>query len=151
MLPLHRLERKQKKYSNPFLIRIFLFLSLLIWNWNNKYVHTICSSLKNHTRYPDQNGQSVSDPFWTKTAEKPYPMGQDIPIWLMKGSTPPPPPGISHSCEQSRLLSYWWEGEKEPLPESRQVFENAEARSSRLASQSCPLSASWLSVCKHPL
>ena len=23
---------------------------LLIWNWNDKYVHTLCSSVENHTR-----------------------------------------------------------------------------------------------------
>ena len=41
----------KKKYSNSFWIRIFLFLSLLILNGNDKYVHTLRSFLENHTRF----------------------------------------------------------------------------------------------------
>ena len=41
MLSLHSLQRKQKNYSKPFRIRTFLFLSLLIWNCNDQYVHTL--------------------------------------------------------------------------------------------------------------
>ena len=56
------------------------FLSfLLIWNWNDKYVHTLRSSLKNHTRFQSKMGK-VYIPFQSKTAQKPYPMGRHIPI-----------------------------------------------------------------------
>ena len=34
-----RLERKQTNSWNPFRVRIFLFLSLILtWNWNDKYL-----------------------------------------------------------------------------------------------------------------
>ena len=90
MLSLPRLERKQKIIRIHFLdIRIFLFLSLLIWNWNNKYVHTPRRSLKNHTRFHTKLG-IVYTRFQTKTPQKPYPMRRHIPIWLIEGSTPPP-------------------------------------------------------------
>ena len=49
MLSLHRSQRKQKHYSNLFRIRTFLILSLLIWNCNDKNVHTLRSFLENHT------------------------------------------------------------------------------------------------------
>ena len=39
MLLLLRLERKQTNSWNPFRVRIFLFLSLILtWNWNDKYL-----------------------------------------------------------------------------------------------------------------
>ena len=86
MLSLPRLERKQKIIRIHFLdIRIFLFLSLLIWNWNNKYVHTPRRSLKNHTRFQTKIDK-VYTRFQTKTPQKPYPMGRHIPIWLIEGS-----------------------------------------------------------------
>ena len=75
MLSLHRLERKQNDYSNPFQIRIFLFLSLLIWNWNGKYVHILRSFLENHTRFQlDQNGQNEY-PFSDQNGAKTLPDG----------------------------------------------------------------------------
>ena len=41
--------------------------------------------------------------FQTKTAQKPYPMGRHISIWLNKGDPPPPPthprfPRPEHGC-----------------------------------------------------
>ena len=74
MLSLHRLERKQKNYSNSFWIRIFLFLSLLILNWNNKDFHTLRSSLKNHTRFQTKMGK-VYDPFSDQNGTKTPPDG----------------------------------------------------------------------------
>ena len=72
MSSLLRLEHKHKNYSNPFRICIFLFLSFfLIWNWNDKYNYTLRSSLENLAR------------FQTKLAQKPYPVGWHIPIWLI--------------------------------------------------------------------
>ena len=45
MLSLHRLQRKQKQYSNSFRICIFLFLSLLIGiETINTFTHSVVSS-----------------------------------------------------------------------------------------------------------
>ena len=52
MLSLLRLGRKQKNYLNPFRIRIFLFLSYSFGIGNDTYVHTLPSSLENHTQFP---------------------------------------------------------------------------------------------------
>ena len=43
---------------------------LLIWNWNDKYVHTLGSSLENHTQLQTKMGK-VCTRFQTKTAHKP--------------------------------------------------------------------------------
>ena len=48
----------------------------------NKYVHTLRSSLENHSRLQTKMGK-VYTRFQTKEAQKPYPMGQHIPIWLI--------------------------------------------------------------------
>ena len=54
------------------------------------YVHTLRSSLENHTRFQIKMGK-VYTRFQSKTAQKPNPMGWHIPIWFIKGSTPFPP------------------------------------------------------------
>ena len=84
-----RLEGKQKISSNPFRIRIFLFLSYSFGIRNNKYLHTLRSSLENHTRFQTRMGK-VSTRFQTKTAQKPYPMGRHILTYVTEGSIPPP-------------------------------------------------------------
>ena len=40
------------------------------------------SSLVNHTRFQTKEGK-VYTRFQTKTAQKPYPLGRHIPIWLI--------------------------------------------------------------------
>ena len=55
---------------------------LLIWNCNDKNVHTLPQFPRKPNPIPDQNGQSVYR-FQTKTAQKPYPMGRHIPIWFI--------------------------------------------------------------------
>ena len=91
MLSLFRLERKQKNIqaiSNSHISLSFL----LIWNWNDKYVHTLRSSLEDHTRYQTKMGK-VYTRFQTKTAQKPYPMGQH----KYKGVPPGGPPFSSNA------------------------------------------------------
>ena len=34
---------------------------LLIWNWKDKYLHTLRSSLENHTRFQTKMGKVYSD------------------------------------------------------------------------------------------
>ena len=72
-----RLECKQNNSSNPFLIRIFLFLSFsFAIETRNTFVNS-CSSLENHTRFQTKMGK-VYTLFQTKIAQKPYPMGEHL-------------------------------------------------------------------------
>ena len=73
-LSLLRLERKQTNSSNPFRIRIFLFLSYSFRiETINTFIHS-CSSLENHTPFQTKMGK-VYTHFQTKTVKKSYPMG----------------------------------------------------------------------------
>ena len=44
-----------------------------------------CSSLENNTQFQTKMGKAYTR-FQTKKAQKPYPLRQHIPIWLIKGS-----------------------------------------------------------------
>ena len=72
MFSLLRLERQQKNSSNPFRIRIVvLSLSvLLIWNLNDKYVHTQPVVPSKTTRFQTKMGK-VYTSFHTKTKTLP--------------------------------------------------------------------------------
>ena len=75
MISLLRLERKQKNSSNPFRIRIFLFLS---YSFGIETINTFIrsrSSLESHTRFQTKMGK-VYTRFQTQTAQRPYAMGQ---------------------------------------------------------------------------
>ena len=88
MLSLLRLECKQKKSSSSFQIRIFFFLSHSSGiETVNTFIHSR-SYLENHSRFQTKMGK-VYTRFQTKTAQKPYPIGRHIPVWLIQGSTPP--------------------------------------------------------------
>ena len=60
-------------------------LSLLfIWNWNDKYVHTLPWFPRNHdTRLQTEMGKVYNYPFSDQNGAKtiPYPLGWQIPIW----------------------------------------------------------------------
>ena len=81
------LERKQKDSSNPFRIRIFLFLSYSFGIETIKYtfIHSH-SFLKTHIRF--QTKLKIYSHFQTQKVQKPYLMGWHIPIWPKLGSTP---------------------------------------------------------------
>ena len=109
MLSLLRLERKQKNYSNPFRIRIFLFLSYSFGiETINTFIHSR-SSLENHTRFQTKMGK-IYNRFQTKTAQNPTRWGGTYLNGLYKGV--PSPPGIQVSiyktigcrCEVSLFL-----------------------------------------------
>ena len=70
MLSLLRLERKQKNSSNPFRIRIFLFLS---YSFGIETIDTFIHSVVPNP-IPDQNGQSVY-PFSDQNGAKTLPGG----------------------------------------------------------------------------
>ena len=71
--------QNKKNSSSPFRIRMFLFLS---YSFGIETINTFIdcrSSLENHTR-PQTKMVKVNTRFLTKTAQKRYPMGRDIPI-----------------------------------------------------------------------
>ena len=101
------LEHKQKIIQIHF--RMFSLSFLLIWKWNAKYIHTLCSSLENHTWCQAKNGK-VYTHFQTKTVQKPYTMGRHIPIWLIQWSTPHLHINISWNCFLSSAACEAWQG-----------------------------------------
>ena len=90
MSSLHRLEQQQKKISqNPFPNRTFLFLahSFGIETSDTLYVHTLGSSLENHTRFQTKMGK-VYTRVQTKTAQNPYPLGAHTYKAYIRGTPP---------------------------------------------------------------
>ena len=87
MLSLLRLERKQKDYSNPFRIRIFLFLS---YSFGIEAINTFIHSVVRYKTIPDSRLKWAKclPVFRPKTGQKPYPMPRHIARWLIYGSTP---------------------------------------------------------------
>ena len=87
MLSLLRLECKQKNYSNPFPIRIFLFLS---YSFGIETINTFKHSVVPYKTKPDSRLERAKclPLFKTKTAQKPYSMERHIAIWLIYGSIP---------------------------------------------------------------
>ena len=84
-MSLVRLERKQ---TNPFRIRIFLFLSYSFGiETINTFIHSR-SSPENHTRFQTKLGK-VFTRFQTKTAKKPYPMGGGAYLYRLYKGVPP--------------------------------------------------------------
>ena len=92
-----RSEHKQKKNIQIH----FQFPYFSIWNWNDKYVHTLSSSLENHTWFQTKMGK-VCTRFQTKTVQKPYSIGRHIPIWLIYGST--------HTPKALHIALFWNRG-----------------------------------------
>ena len=92
MLSLLRLECKQKNYSNPSRIRIFLFLS---YSFGIETVNTFIHYVVPLKPYPisDQNGQSL-DSFSDQNGAKTLPNGaaHTSVYGLYKGVPPPPSP-----------------------------------------------------------
>ena len=94
MLSLLRLERKQNNYSNPFRIRIFLFLSY------SSGIETISTFI--HSVVPSKT-QPDSRPKWAKCIpvfrpkrrKNPTRWGGTYVYGLYKGVAPPPPPGAT--------------------------------------------------------
>ena len=88
-----RLKRQQKYFlksiSNSHITLSFPSFGI---ETTNTLIHNR-SSVVNHTRFQTKMGK-VYNRFQTKTGQKPYPLGWHIPIWLIYGSTPPPPPSL---------------------------------------------------------
>ena len=91
MSSLLRLGRKQKNSSNPFRIRIFLFLSYSFGiETINTFIHSR-SSLENHTRFQTKMGK-VYTRFQTKKPKNPIRWDGTYLYNLYKGL----PPGSTH-------------------------------------------------------
>ena len=56
----------------------------------NKFISFRERSLDNHTQFQTKMFK-IYTRFQTKTAQKPYPLGGNIPIYLIIGEYPPPP------------------------------------------------------------
>ena len=94
-----RLEGKQKISSNPFRILIFLFLSYSFGIRNNKYLHTLRSSLENHTRSRPEWAK-CQPVFRPKRPKNPTRWGGTYLRRLRKGVSPP---GVMDSLLLARL------------------------------------------------
>ena len=93
------------RYSNPFRIRIFLFLSYSFGiETINTFIHSR-SSLENHTRFKTKIGE-VYTPFQTRTAQKSYPMGRwgGTYLYSLYKGVSSPPPRAGYCC----YLWHWW-------------------------------------------
>ena len=90
---LHSIGRKHKNYSNPFRIRLFLFLSYLFGIETIKMFILSRIFFENPTRFQTKMGK-VYTRFQTKTTQNPTRWGGTYPYGVYKGVPPllPPPP-----------------------------------------------------------
>ena len=96
------------------------FSVLLIWNWSDKYIHTLRSSLENQSRFQNKKGK-VDHPFLDQKGAKTIP---DVAAhtYMAYIRECPPPPGVAHPkslimsvtlsylllfCEQNRAALRW--------------------------------------------
>ena len=87
------LGRKHKNYSNPFWIRIFLFLSYSFEIETIKMFLHSRGSLENSTRFQTKMDK-VYTCFYTKTAQKTLPDGAAHTYMAYIREYPPPPAGF---------------------------------------------------------
>ena len=94
MSSLFRLElnSNKKHFLKSNLNAHMSLLFLLIWNWNNRFAHTLrsCSSLENHTWFQTITSK-VYTCFQTKTVQKPLPSGAAHNYMAYIREYPPPP------------------------------------------------------------
>ena len=88
---LHSIGRKHKNYSNPFRIRLFLFLSYLFGIETIKMFILSRIFFENPTRFQTKMGK-VYTRFQTKTTQNPTRWGGTYPYGVYKGVPPTPPP-----------------------------------------------------------
>ena len=93
-----RFEGKQKNSSNPFRIRIFLFLSYSFGiETRNTFIHSR-SSLGNHTRFHTKLGKMYAR-FQTKNGAKTLP-DETAHTYIAYIREYPPPPGAKSKARQ---------------------------------------------------
>ena len=85
MLSLLRLECKQKKFFKSIFNSHTTLSFLLIWNWNHKYFHTLCSSLENHTCFQTKMRKVYISVFRPKQRKNPTWWGGTYLYSLYKG------------------------------------------------------------------
>ena len=94
MLSLLRLERKHKNYSNPFRIRIFLFLSFSFGiEMINTFIHSVVPSKTIHDSRP--KWAKCIPVFRPKRPKNPTRWDGTYPYGLYKGAPPPPRGGAT--------------------------------------------------------
>ena len=91
MLSLRRLERKQKKIFKSISNSDNSLSFLLIWNWNDKYLHTLPWFPQKPYPIPDQRGQSIY-PFSDQNGAKTLSNGAAH-TYIAYIRVYPPPPG----------------------------------------------------------
>ena len=99
MSSLLRLKRQQDDFFKSFWSLHITLSFLVIWSWNDKYVHTIPQFPRKPYTIPDQNGQNLS-PFSDQNGAKTKPLGA-APTYMgyIRGLPPPRP---SHSPFSNR-------------------------------------------------
>ena len=87
MSSLPRLEQQQKRFLKiQFEVSYFSFFPVIIWNWSDKYVHTLSYFPQKPNPIPDQNRQSLysfSDQNASKTL--PFVAAHTYIAYLIKG------------------------------------------------------------------
>ena len=103
------------------------FSVLLIWNWSDKYIHTLCSSLENQSRFQNKKGK-VDHPFLDQKGAKTIPdvAAHTYTAYIREC---PPPRGVAHpkSLIMSVTLAYYSVSRTVllyvgPFPEHRYLF-----------------------------
>ena len=104
------LERQQKDFLKSISNSHITLASLFIWNGNDKFVHTLRYSLKNHTRIQTKNRQNLH-PFSDQNDAKTTPFGaaHTYKAYIMEYS--PPPPTHTHTHTPVIKLSFRFECE----------------------------------------
>ena len=123
MSSLPRLEQQQKRFLKiQFEVSYFSFFPVIIWNWSDKYVHTLSYFPQKPNPIPDQNRQSLysfSDQNAAKTL--PFVAAHTLSTYLyslFKKVPPHPHPKTQVPCPRKRENTG-----KEPEEKGNQIGE----------------------------
>ena len=132
--PLFRLEQEQKRFLKihfEFAYFSFFLPHLELKQWIRLYILT--SSLQNRTRFQTQMGK-VYTHFQTKTAQKPYPLGWHIYIYMASIRECPALPGQKVSANEN-FKTYRVQQNNSPSLQSQGQFRQDQASKEMLLSK----------------
>ena len=125
MLSLHRLQRKQKQYSNSFRICIFLFLSLLIGiETINTFTHSVVSS---KTILDTRPKWAKCIPVFRPKRRKNLPDGAAHTMAYIREYPPPPVPWVQTSPISTKEIGDVCTQAPPPQPGETFGLNNSEA------------------------